>query len=130
MKGMLFLLLVLGGVGWAVSLLHTSSTEDGESGAHTSAPTEVPSTTVLTVTNRSTEAICGIYAAPAEGGVDLPLLPPSRVVLPGEWVTATIPSGTYNLRANNCFDTPLAAAEGVRIDGPMEWTIVYEQEHQ
>lgn len=82
---------------------------------------------VLTVTlaNETTEVICSVYIAPVDRGEwGDNVLGPGEVVMPGDAAVFEVLPGTYDLRADNCFDYPLAQERTVEIAAPLHWVVV------
>lgn len=89
----------------------------------------VMSAVTVTLANETTEVICSVYVAPVDQGEwGDNLLGPGEVVMPGEAVVFEIKPGVYNLRADNCFDYPLAQEQAVKISAPLGWKIVSNSE--
>lgn len=88
-------------------------------------PTMTSSVT-LTIVNQSTEVICFVYVAPSGSDRWSENLLAGRIILPNEVGVLEIAPGTYDLRASNCFDVPLAEASAVNIFQPLGWKITAE----
>ena len=84
--------------------------------ALTPTSTSAPGPASLVVVNESSEVICAVFLSGT--------LLDSRAIMPGEGMAFDIEPGTYDLRADNCFEVPLAWVENVTIDGPLAWRIV------
>ncbi len=85
--------------------------------------TATVSTVTLMLDNQSTEVICFLYVAPAGSGEWGESLLVGEVIMPGETGTFDVRPGTYDLRASNCFDVPLAEEMAVEVFGPLGWRI-------
>lgn len=81
------------------------------------------STVRLTVANHSTEVICAIYVAPADGGEWGENLLVGEAIVPGDTGSFELVPGSYDLRADNCFDVPLAEEPAVDIFESLGWRI-------
>jgi hypothetical protein len=105
---------------------HTGATSDpGAPGGAVALPTPTTVPTVaVTLANHTSEVICSVYITPAGGSRGDNLLGAGAVVLPGQAATFHVPPGTYSLRADNCFDVPLAEEQVVRVLEPLGWRIV------
>lgn len=106
-----------------------------ESGLERPAPLSLTTTSTaasravsVTLHNQSTEIVCSVYIASAdatEWGSNL--LDVGNIIGPGQSKTFEVRSGTYNLRADNCFDIPLAEEIAVDVNGPVSWEITTEK---
>ena len=108
---------------------------DGEQGnlhpiavpTHGASPTV--STVALKVSNQSTEVVCGVYIARAGTGEWSDNLLGRAIIEPGETAVVEVAPGVYDLRADNCFDVPLAEAAGVSVSASLGWRITTEGSH-
>lgn len=133
MKKWIKLLAIFLGGGILIALLLSlsapeSSDERSRPFSITTTSTTASQVVSLTLHNRSTEIVCSVYIASAdatEWGSNL--LDVGNIVGPGESRTFEVRSGTHNLRADNCFDVPLAREMAVEVNGPISWEITTEK---
>ena len=83
----------------------------------------VPSTVTLTVANQSTETFCFVYVARTGSEDWEESLLVGEVIHPGAAGVFEVAPGTYDLRASNGFDVPLAEALAVDVFEPLGWQI-------
>jgi hypothetical protein len=83
-----------------------------------------PGQAVLEIINAAPVPVCNLYISPCEDTVwGEGLLAPGDPVPPGEHAVADVPTGCFDLRADDCQGGILHQQMRVRITGDLQWVI-------
>jgi hypothetical protein len=100
----------------------TSSDSSGEEPILLTNTAEAPIR--LALANQSTEVICFVYISHLSSGEWGESLLVGEAIMPGEIGSFEIPPGTYDLRADNCFNVPMVEELAVDVVTARTWRIV------